>query len=307
MLFAVLFRSNDMGIIFLKKPRLKNPVMICGWPGIGNIGFIAVKTLKKSVGAEKFAEIEGCDFFYPRKIRISEGVLDDIEFPTSTFYFKKREHGDLIIFIGEEQPRGQKMSYQLGKHVLDIAIRYRCKRIFTSGAAVTLIHHQMKPRVWAVPNRSHLIPEIMRHENTIFMSDIEGHPDQGQISGLNGLLIGMAGERGIEALCLMGEFPLYLAHETSYPKGSQSVLEVLSAMIAEDLDSGRLKRWIQRTDAEIDKVYQQIPAELRQQIEKIKLIRQTKPSSLTDEEKEEFFKEVEDFLRGNEQDGESSI
>ena len=140
-----------------------------------------------------------------------------------------------------------------------------------------------------------------------FMSDIEGHPDQGQISGLNGLLIGMAGERNIEALCLMGEFPLYLAHETSYPKGSRSVLEVLSAMIEADLDFGRLERWIQRTDVEIDKVYKKIPDELRQQIDKIKLTRQTKPSSLTDEEKEEFFKEVEDFLRGSEQGGESSV
>ena len=296
-----------MGIVFLKKPRLKNPVMICGWPGIGNIGFIAVKTLKKGIGAEKFAEIEGCDFFYPRKVRIIEGLVDDIDFPTSTFYFKKRDHGDLIIFIGEEQPRGKKKSYQIGEHVLDIATRYRCKRIFTSGAAVTMIHHQMKPRVWAVPNRSELIEEIIRYKNTILMSDIEGHPAQGQISGLNGLLIGMAGERGIEALCLMGEFPLYLAHETSYPKGSQSVLEVLSAMIEADLDLSRLKRWIQRTDAEIDKVYKQIPDELRQQIDKIKLTRQTKSSTLTDEEKEEFFKEVEDFLRGNEQDGESSV
>lgn len=296
-----------MGIIFLKKPRLKNPVMICGWPGIGNIGFIAVETLKKGIGAEKFAEIEGCDFFYPRKIRINEGLLDDIEFPTNTFYFKKRDHGDLIIFIGEEQPRGKKKSYQIGKHVLDVATRYHCKRIFTSGAAVTMIHHHMKPRVWAVPNRSQLIEEIMRYKNTIFMSDIEGHPDQGQISGLNGLLIGMAGERNIEALCLMGEFPLYLAHETSYPKGSRSVLEVLSAMIESDLDFGRLERWIQRTDTEIDKVYKKIPDELRQQIDKIKLTRQTKPSSLTDKEKEEFFKEVEDFLRGSEQGGESSV
>jgi proteasome assembly chaperone (PAC2) family protein len=296
-----------MGIIFLKKPRLKNPVMICGWPGIGNIGFIAVETLKKGIGAEKFAEIEGCDFFYPRKIRINEGLLDDIEFPTSTFYFKKRDHGDLIIFIGEEQPHGKKKSYQIGKHVLDVATRYHCKRIFTSGAAVTMIHHHMKPQVWAVPNRSQLIEEIMRYKNTIFMSDIEGHPDQGQISGLNGLLIGMAGERNIEALCLMGEFPLYLAHETSYPKGSRSVLEVLSAMIEADLDFSRLERWIQRTDVEIDKVYKKIPDELRQQIDKIKLTRQTKPSSLTDEEKEEFFKEVEDFLRGSEQGGESSV
>ena len=111
----------------------------------------------------------------------------------------------------------------------------------------------------------------------------------------------------MQALCLMGEFPLYLAHETSYPKGSQSVLEVLAAMIKADLDFSRLERWIQRTDAEIDKVYKKIPDELRQQIDKIKLTRQTKSSSLTDEEKEEFFKEVEDFLRGSEQSGESSV
>jgi proteasome assembly chaperone (PAC2) family protein len=53
-----------MGIQFYQKPKLDHPIMIVGWPGIGNIGIIAVNTLKGALKAEEFGEIESWDFFY---------------------------------------------------------------------------------------------------------------------------------------------------------------------------------------------------------------------------------------------------
>ena len=70
-----------MGIILYKRPRLKQPIMLVGWPGIGNIGIITVDTLREQIQAEELGEIEPWDFFYPTRVRIKAGVLDDLEFP----------------------------------------------------------------------------------------------------------------------------------------------------------------------------------------------------------------------------------
>ncbi|MEW6214713.1 MAG: PAC2 family protein [Nitrospirota bacterium] len=290
-----------MEVRLFKEPKLERPVLICGWPGIGNIGLIAVDTLRIRVSAEEFGEIESRDFFYPRKVKIEEGLLVDLEFPSNKFYFKKLQTRDLIFFIGEEQPRGDQRAYRIGESVLDVAIKFGCQRIFTSGAAVAPLHHQMKPRVWAVPNKEYLIDEVRRYENTILMSEIEGRGDQGYITGLNGLLIGIAKERGLEAICLMGEFPLYIPHSLPYPKASKSVLEVLTKILGIEIDLSRLEKWAGETERKIEEFYQQIPAEMKERIER--LIK-TEQKPFTEEDGKRFVKEVEEFLKRSKEDGE---
>ena len=183
-----------MAVKLYKKPELRNSVMLCGWPGIGNIGIIAIDTLRAVLKAEQFGWIEPWDFFDPRKVIIEGGLLKDLEFPTNKFYFRRTVNQDLIFFIGQQQPtegraryaEGQK-AYRIANLVLDVAEKFGCRRVYTSGAAVTQIHHALKPRVWAVPNRAKLIDEVRGYENTVLMSGIEGRGSQGVITGLNGL------------------------------------------------------------------------------------------------------------------------
>jgi hypothetical protein len=40
-----------MGIRLLKELELEKPALICGWPGIGNIGLIAVDVLRRVLKA----------------------------------------------------------------------------------------------------------------------------------------------------------------------------------------------------------------------------------------------------------------
>ena len=91
-----------MGIRLYKEPKLGKPDMVASWPGIGNIGIIAVDTLRGQIQAEEFGEIEPWDFFYPRRVVIKAGQLEDLEFPSNKFYYKRLEQKDLIFFIGEE-------------------------------------------------------------------------------------------------------------------------------------------------------------------------------------------------------------
>ena len=70
-----------MGIKLYKQPELRDSIMFCGWPGIGNIGISAIDTLRAVLRAEEFGEIEPWDFFDPRKVLIEKGLLKDLEFP----------------------------------------------------------------------------------------------------------------------------------------------------------------------------------------------------------------------------------
>ncbi len=75
-----------MGIRLYKELKFEKPDMVAGWPGIANIGLIAVDTLRGQIQAKELGEIEPWDFFYPRKVIIKTGVLEDLEFPNNKFY-----------------------------------------------------------------------------------------------------------------------------------------------------------------------------------------------------------------------------
>lgn len=297
-----------MGIRFCQEPQLENPILIASWPGIGNIGIIAVDTLRGKLEAEEFGEIEPQEFFYPKRVLIRKGVLECLEFPSSKFYFKKILGTDIIFFIGEEQPTEGGRMYAEGRKacrmaglVLDVAEKFKCRRVYTSGAAVALIHHTAKPRVWAVPNAGSLISEIKAYQNTVFMSDIEGRGGHGNITGLNGLLLGVAKRRGFEAICLMGEIPVYLqGFPLSYPKASKSVLEVLSHSLKIEINLDTLDELDQKVQQRIEEFYQQVPLEIRAQLDRLKRVAYAQPAEpgpITEEEEKRIVEDVEKFFK----------
>jgi len=290
-----------MGIRFYKEPQLEKPDLIAAWPGIGNIGLIAYDTLRGMVEAEEFAEIEPWDFFYPRSASIKEGELKELEFPGCKFYFKRIGERDLLFFIGEEQPTETKKIYEMASLVLDVAFHFECKRVYTAGAAVAPIHHTAKPRIWAVPNTPELIEEVKGYNNTIIMSDIEGRGGQGNISGLNGLLLGVAKKRGLPGICLLGEIPIYISQfPMPYPKSAKSILEVLTAKLGIKVDLSKLDYLAKEVEENIEAFYERIPSEIRQRLDQLKYtsyVKEEKPGPITEEDKRRIIQEVEEFFK----------
>jgi proteasome assembly chaperone (PAC2) family protein len=297
-----------MGIRLYQEPKLETPILIASWPGIANIGIVAVDTLREALEAEEFGEIEPWDFFYPKRVLIRKGVLERLEFPSSKFYFKKMDRTDIILFIGEEQPAEEGRMYAEGRKalgmanlVLNMAEKFSCRRVYTSGAAVALIHHTMKSRVWAVPNNENLVLETRAYDNTVLMSDIEGMGGHGNITGLNGLLLGVARKRGLEAVCLMGEIPVYLQGlPLSYPRASKAVLEVIGRNLGIEIDLTKLDDLDQKLERRIEDFYQQIPLEMRGQLERLKHVSYDKPAEpgpITEEEQKRIMEDVDKFFK----------
>ncbi|MFC1951317.1 PAC2 family protein [Chloroflexota bacterium] len=300
-----------MGIRITKRPKLNHPDLIACWPGIGNVGIIAADTLRRQTGAKELGYIEPWDFFYPQRVSINKGQLVSLEFPRCNFFYSRTKTRDLIFFLAGEQPSNDytpyasgTKAYQMANMVLDVAQKFGCGRIYTSGAAVTQMHHTARSQVWAVPNTSHLLDQLGQYENTVIMSDIESKVDNVRISGMNGIMIGVAGTRGIDGICLMGEVPVYLQGlPFAYPNASKSVIEVMRAIWGLDVDFSRLDRLSARIEKEVERLYTSLPGGTKELIDR--LAQSSSPTDtgpITEEDKKYILDEIDRFFNKEEED-----
>ena len=302
-----------MGIKFSKQPELTKPDLIVGWPGIGNVGITAISTLCQGVEAEEFAQIEPWDFFYPKRVIIEDSELKAMEFPSNIFYFHKGGDRDLIFFIGEEQPtegdsayaKGEQ-AYRMANLVLDLGQQYGCRRVYTSGAAVAVIHHTTAPRVWAAPNTEKLIPEVRGYPSTLLMGDATGQSSHGIITGLNGVLLGVAKMRGLAGICLMGEVPIYLqGSPLPYPKAAQAVVEILAPQLGIEVDLSRLTSLAAKVEHRIDAWYDKIPPEAKERLDQLKYTTPIGPQPagpITEEDQKRIIADIDEFFKRGGQD-----
>ncbi len=292
---------------FYAEPELHKPELIAAWPGVGSIGVIAVEALKNLLQAEPLAEIEPWSFFYPQSLSIKNGQLLTLRFPESKFYYKRTEKKDLLLFIGGEQPGVAEKGCELAGLVLDVAQRFGCARVYTTAAAVASIHHTSRSRVWAAPNQAALLPEIKTYRNTILISEFEARGGGGNISGLNGLLLGLAKSRDLPGICLLGEIPVYMSQfPVPYPKAAKAILEVLSRNLDISLDLSTLDRQAKEVEDNVDRFYNLIPDEIRERIDQLKSgarLEKETAGGITDEDQKKIMQEVEDFFKkGGKQD-----
>jgi proteasome assembly chaperone (PAC2) family protein len=235
-----------------KQPRPKNCSMLASWPGIGDVSLTAAKYLVEKLNAAEIGEIEPVNFFEPVGVIVKDNVVESPRFPESKFYYwqSAKAEKSLVIFIGEEQPSFK--GYELINCVLDVAQRLKVTKVYSCAAAVTRIHHSEEVKVWGAATDSNLVEQLSKH-NVILRGNL-------RIAGLNGLILGMAKERGMEGICLLGEVPAY-ATQIANPKASLAVLRVLVNMLGITLDLTELSRLAAQVDEEMDRIAKRVTAE----------------------------------------------
>jgi len=283
-------------IKFIKRPKLYRPYLIVGWPGMGEVAFKTVDFLREALKATEFAYIEPTSYFYYTTSQIQEGILELPALPYNKFFYVKGAcqksnldsgRHDLILFLSDAQP--DLVYAQNYIETILSAIKYFDIKMIISFAALPLpIDHTQPAGVWfcATDNK---IKEILLKYNLKFLPE-------GQISGMNGLFLGLAKQKGYRGFCLLGEIPLYTI-QIENPKVVIAILEILGGLLNISLD---LKNLHQQKDVieqqigelldylkgglqppgpideeEIEKIkkalsqYTKIPESVRQNIEKL--------------------------------------
>ncbi len=215
---------------YVEKPELKNPVLIEGLPGVGNVGKIAAEYMKDKLDTKLMVEIFS-KYLPPQVLMKGDGTLYLVR---NELWYYKNENGanDLIILVGDYQGMSSEGQYELSYKTLEIAREFGVKKIFTLGGYGTG-KLEDKPRIFGAATNMELVEEMKKYG--VYFSETE---PSGGIVGAAGLLLGLGMEIfGMDGVCLMGETSGYF----SDPRSSYWVLNVVKDYFNLDIDMEELK------------------------------------------------------------------
>lgn len=177
---------------YLEKPKLKHPMLVAGLPGIAHIGKLAVEYLAREFEAKKFAELYS--EYFPEWVVREDGIIKSLK--VDFYHCRPKElKRDVIVATADAQAASPIGQYALSDEILDVAVQYGTDTIVTMAAYV----------LSAAEARSQVVGAATDPKTTKLL---QGHGiellDSGMIVGMNGLLIGLAGARGLHGLCLLG-------------------------------------------------------------------------------------------------------
>jgi uncharacterized protein (TIGR00162 family) len=209
-----------------KDKRPREPILIEGLPGIGQVGKLVAEYMIHQLGAEKIGEIHSI-YFPPQVILDENGIA---RLARNELYLYPTETRDLLFLVGDHQSTSNEGHYILADQYCEIAEELHVSRIYTLGG-FGVGHLVNEPRVLGAINRAELRGEI-EAAGVTFNRDEPG----GGIIGAAGLMLGLSAQRGIDAVCLMGETSGYIVD----PMAAASVLAVLSKLAGVPVDPTKL-------------------------------------------------------------------
>ncbi len=231
-------------VTFFKRPDLKQPVLLAAWPGMGNVALGAMKYLKDHLEATLIGEVNAQHFFAPTSALVSKQLIRPPDIPKNQIfeYAGSRSNQSILFYLGSAQPIPHR-EYAFAVELLNMMKRIGVTTVYTAAAAPSDMHFKSAPRIFAAPNQSELLIK-MTGEGVHFMSD-------GNIAGLNGLLIAVARELGIPGMCLLGEIPFFTA-QVEFPRASLEVLHVLCKQLEIDVDLVDLELAAEKKEKELE-------------------------------------------------------
>lgn len=289
------------GIEIIKRPKLKNPWLIVAWPGMGDVAFRAARHLVETLKAQEFAKLLPESFFYLTASVIQEGIMRLPELPYGTFYYWKNPNrkNDLIIFISNAQPDLAK-AVEYCEKALSFAKSIKVKMVVGFAAMPQPFDHTQSPSVWLTTTSADLSNAFKKYNLKVL--------SEGQISGMNGLFLGIAKKEGFQGFCLLGEIPLYTI-QIENPKASYAVLEALTKILGIEVNLNKLIDQAHTMEDEINKLMDYLKLETplgpigEEEIEKIKksLSQLTKlPASVKEKIEKLFLETKTDISKANE-------
>ena len=282
--------SKPIEIVFSGKklPSLNSPNLICGFPGTGLVGKLAVDYLIKELDAIHMADLFSC-YFSPQVVIQSDGTTNIVK--NSLYYVKSNNtsvnkkqiknlsklevqldqsvnesksntslkladgsllsSNDLILLTGDSQPVVPGSEYVLSEQLLDLITKFKISNIFSLASYVTGTFVN-EPKIYGTATN----PEIVKSFRSFNISTL----DNGNITGMNGLILGLGKLRGIEGTCLLGETSGYVIDA----KASKNLLEILNKILGIKINMEEINKRSKDTEILIKNLEQQMMAKAGQ-------------------------------------------
>jgi hypothetical protein len=292
--------SKPIEIVFSEKktPSLNSPYLICGFPGTGLVGKLAVDYLIKELGAIHMADLFS-SYFSPQVVIQADGTTNIVK---NSLYYVKNDNNknnnidinktsknkkeikdiskpevqlnqsinglpqspdsslqstaaasyplsskDLILLTGDSQPVVPGSEYILSEQILDLITKFKISNIYSLASYVTGTFVN-DPKIYGTATN----PEIVKSFRSFNISTL----DNGNITGMNGLILGLGKLRGIEGICLLGETSGYVIDA----KASKNLLEILNNVLGIHINMDEMNKRSKDTEILIKNLEQQMMA-----------------------------------------------
>ena len=298
--------SKPIEIVFSEKktPPLHSPHLICGFPGTGLVGKLAVDYLIKELGAIHMADLFS-SYFSPQVVIQADGTTNIVK--NSLYYVKNTSNSsnknksskikkeikeigkpevqlgqtiigddspntllplpphqqsttslnsitsgplsskDLILLTGDSQPVVPGSEYILSEQILDLITKFKISNIYSLASYVTGTFVN-NPKIYGTATNQ----EMVKSFRSFNISTL----DNGNITGMNGLILGLGKLRGIEGICLLGETSGYVIDA----KASKNLLEILNNVLGININMDEMNKRSKDTEILIKNLEQQMLA-----------------------------------------------
>ncbi len=222
--------------------KLNDPLLVAVWPGMGNVAISAGYYLMAKLGMHLLAEFTVDDLFDIDHVEVDGGVIQPSRLPRNRFFawIDPEQKRDVVVFIGEAQPPTGK--YRFCHNLIEFAKTFGVKRVVTFAAMATQMRPDQPSRVFCAATD----PESLQILTAAKLTTL----DDGNIGGLNGVLLAAAIDCGLPGSCLLGEMPHVFA-QLPYPKGSLAVVKAFVKMTGIELDLHELTQQAEQMDQQL--------------------------------------------------------
>jgi proteasome assembly chaperone (PAC2) family protein len=245
-------------VIFVEKPRLRRPFLVCGiggWVDGGEAATESTRYLARKLGAKLFAEMPLARFHIYQvpgqvslrpEIRIEDGLLKEHVFPQNQFYYWINPHSehDLIIFLGTEPSLNWE---EYAGAILDIARQYSVTRTYLPGGVLDKTPHSREAGVFCACTSAQLRREMEQYG--MQSSNYEGPGSFGST------LLYLAQKRRMPLVSLIARATYYPEYNIVIPRNPKAIKAIvlrLSGLLRLGLDLSDLDREAGEFEAKLD-------------------------------------------------------
>jgi len=241
---------------YLKKPELRNPVVVAafaGWNDAADAATTAVKFLIDRWKPIKFADFEAEEFFVFTETRPTistrKGVLRAISWPSNQFLslITPQFERDIILYLGVEPQLKWKT---FTSSYLEVCKRFNVSEVLLLGAFLANIPHSMEVPISGFSSNAEMLDRLLKID--VHSSRYEGP------TGMVGVLQDTFRRASIPVSSLWAAAPHYLA-ATPNIKVTAALLTYLNTYLSFDLDLSDIKADAQRFEEQITMLVERDP------------------------------------------------
>jgi len=245
-------------VTLVSKPKLKDPILLTGLPGIGLVGKLVVDYLLKELKAKRFAEVYSDSF--PPAVHTHKSIVGLIK---DDFFHCKVKNKDFIFLAGPVQPAldlryaSSQEHYEFSEKIVDFCASIGVKQIYTlAGINIGDRRLNHEPRVVIVGTDKAVLDPLVK------LGCVPSGQD-GLISGAAGLILGMAAARKIGGACLMGETNANLVYGDH--GAAKKVLEVLTKKFGFSVKMQAIEKESKNIESAFNQLSKEIEAQQKEQ------------------------------------------